>query len=109
MHVSPFISMDAVYDFPLAPIADTLGVSIVEHEEGTHVLDVQLWGQRVPLKTASLSRLLLRYPLMTAKTIAAIHGEALRLYLKRVPLYRQPRPSVEQRAQAALLTDLRKP
>ena len=109
MHVSPFISMDAAYDFHLAPVADTLGVNIVEHDAGTHVLDVQLWGQRVPLTTGSLSSLLLRYPLMIAKTITAIHGEALRLYLKRVPRYRQPRPSAEQRAQAALLAELRKP
>lgn len=109
MHVSPFISMDAVYDFHLAPVVDTLGVSIVEHEGGNHVLDVQLRGQRVPLTTASLSRVLLRYPLTIFKTIVAIHGEALRLYLKRVPIFRHPTPSVEQRAQDALLTDLRQP
>jgi len=107
MHVSPFISMDAVYDFHLAPVGETLAVSIVEHEGEKHVLDVQLYGRQVPLGTASLGRALLRYPLMTLKTIAAIHGEALRLYLRRVPFYRQPAPSVEQRAQDALLADLR--
>lgn len=107
MYVSPFISMDAVYDFHLAPVGDTLAVGIVEHEAGVHVLDAQLWGRRVPLTTATLSRVLLTYPLMTLTTVAAIHGEALRLYLKRAPLHRQPEPSVEQRAQQALLAELR--
>jgi len=92
MHVSPFISMDAVYGFHLVPVGETLAVGIVEHEAGVHVLDAQLWGRRVPLTT-----------------VAAIHGEALRLYLKRAPLHRQPEPSVEQRAQQTLLAELRTP
>ena len=55
------------------------------------------------------SVVLLTYPFMTLKTGAAIHGEALRLHLKRVPFHRQPEPSAEQRAQHALLSELRKP
>ena len=49
MHVSPFISMNAVYDFHLSPVGRTIAVSIVEHEEGDHVLDAQLWGHRLAL------------------------------------------------------------
>jgi DUF1365 family protein len=99
MHVSPFISMEAVYDFHLAPVGDRLAVGIVERESGRHVLDAQLWGRRVPLTTASLGRVLLTHPLMTVTTMAAIHFQALRLYLKGVPVHRQPPPSPDQREQ----------
>lgn len=108
LHVSPFISMDAIYDFHLAPVGDSLSIGIVEHEGGDHVLDAQLWGHRTPLTTATLSRTLLTYPLMTLRTTAAIHAQALRLYLKRTPFHRQPEPSVAQRAQRAGLGETRR-
>ena len=106
LHVSPFMSMDAIYDFHLSPIGDSLRVGIVEHEHGEHVLDAQLWGRRVPLTTRSLARVLLAYPFLTVKTVAAIHLEALRLHLKGTPFHRQPAPTSEQRQQAVELAGL---
>ena len=91
MHVSPFISMDAEYDFHLPTVGERAAVGIVEREAGTHVLDAQFWGRRKPLTTTSLARVLLALPLMTLKTITAIHLEALRLYRKGVPVYPRPR------------------
>ena len=109
MHVSPFISTDAVYDFHLGSVGQTLAVSIVEHEAGEHVLDAQLWGTRTPLTTGTLSRMLVAYPLMTLRTTAAIHTHALRLYLKRVPVHRHPDPSAAQRGQPNTPGELRRP
>ncbi|MEZ5478992.1 MAG: DUF1365 family protein [Thiolinea sp.] len=48
------------------------------------------------MSSASLAGVLLRFPLMTLKVTAAIYFEALRLWLKRTPLFdhpeTQPRP-----------------
>ena len=40
-----------------------------------------------------IRRALVRHPWLTGKVMAAIHYEALRLYLKRVPFY--PNPSTD--------------
>ncbi len=39
---------------------------------------------------ASLNKLLFRYPLMTAKVGLAIYWQALRLFLKGLPIYTHP-------------------
>ncbi|MBX4355285.1 DUF1365 domain-containing protein, partial [Mycobacterium tuberculosis] len=52
--------------------------------------DATLALSRVPLTRANLRGLLLRLPMMTLKTVLAIYWQALRLWLKRVPLYNHP-------------------
>ena len=106
MHVSPFLGMDCVYDFRLAPPGDHLTVGIVQHEEGRRVLDAQLWGRRAPLTTRTLTAALLRCPFVTLKTIAAIHAEAARLYLKGIPFQRHPGETDAQRKGRILLSSL---
>ncbi len=106
MHVSPFLAMDCTYDFTLAPVGERLGVGIVQHEEGRHVLDAQLRGRRTPLTTRTLTGALLRYPFVTVQTIAAIHAEAARLYLKGIPFRRHPGETEARRSQRALLSSI---
>jgi len=106
LHVSPFISMDASYEFHISPVTKNLTVGIVEYEADKHVLDAQLRGQEVPLTTSSLGRVFLQYPLICVKTIFSIHSQALRLLLKRLQFYRQPSPSEQQIVQDDLLSDL---
>jgi DUF1365 family protein len=99
MHVSPFVSMAAEYDFRIPPVGESLSVTILEREEGVPVLDARVWGTRVPLTDATLWSLAWRYPLITARVVAAIHWQALRLWRKGVGFHRQPSPSTAQREQ----------
>jgi hypothetical protein len=46
--------------------------------------------RRQAWSAASLHRALRRFPWVTAKVIAAIHWEALRLYIKKAPVYTRP-------------------
>lgn len=96
MHVSPFVSMDARYEFRFAPVGDRLSVFMTEYEHGQRFFAAYLRGRRTALTDGALAWLVLRYPLLTLRIIGAIHWQALRLYLKGAPFHHQPAASPEQ-------------
>lgn len=51
--------------------------------------------RRTEITTASLASVLFRFPLQTVKIVAAIHWQALRLWLKRCPVYAHPKKKRE--------------
>ena len=80
--VSPFIGMDQTYRFTLRPPGDRLSVRIKQHDaKGDYLIATQN-GDAAPLTDAALARLALATPWATLKVIAAIHWQALRLFLK---------------------------
>jgi DUF1365 family protein len=84
-YVSPFLSLDCRYRFHIEPPDEQVLIAIHETEAGNPVLTAAFSGTRQPLTDKTLALALLRNPLMTLKVIVAIHFEALRLWLKRVP------------------------
>jgi DUF1365 family protein len=83
-YVSPFLSRDCRYDFRIRPPDQHVAILIHEEEAGLPILDAGFAGKRRVLNDRTLMRMLLCYPLMTLKVIAAIHFEAVRLMLKGV-------------------------
>lgn len=92
LHVSPFIGMQTTYHFRLRVPAGRYSLAIAETDRAGPLLHAAASGRRATLSDATLAAAALRYPLMTLKVIAAIHWEALKLWLKGVPVYRKPRP-----------------
>jgi uncharacterized protein len=89
-HVSPFQPMDCGYDWRFTPPGDDLRVHMNLLRDGKRTFDATLSLARRPLDGTALARVLLRYPLMTAQVITAIHWQALRLWLKRTPVHSHP-------------------
>jgi len=91
-HVSPFMSMAHRYDWRFSVPADDLRVHMKVYRDCACEFDATLALRKMPLDRRSLARVLWRYPCMTAQVIGAIHWQALRLWLKRNPIYDHPAP-----------------
>ena len=90
MHVSPFMPMDVDYNWVLSAPADRLTVFMANSKDGQRLFDTSMTLNRKRITGPSLAYTLLRFPFHTFKVILAIYWEALRLWLKRCPLYLHP-------------------
>jgi DUF1365 family protein len=95
-HVSPFLPMDMENDWAFTPPGGKLVVHMnLRDRRRNKAFDATLLMRRREMTPGLLRGMLVRYPLMTARVIAKIHFEALKLWLKRAPVFRHPgrRPS----------------
>lgn len=86
LFVSPFAPRQGRYLFRLAPQAETMAVGVAYSDPTGPLIKTHFRGHRAPFNDATLRALMIRMPLMTFKVITAIHYEALKLFMKRVPL-----------------------
>ena len=89
-YVSPFLTVDGRYRMAFAPPDDRLAIQMSLEQDGERVFAASLTGTRLPLTNASLARMLVRYPLMTAKVTTLIHLQGLRLHRRGVAHVRRP-------------------
>jgi uncharacterized protein len=89
-YVSPFVEMAMRYYFRVTPPKDRVKLRILETDSEGPLLSATFSGRRRPLTSKELLRSFFSLPLVTLKIVAAIHWEALRLWLKGVRLI--PRP-----------------
>lgn len=84
-YVSPFMEMETHYRFSISPPEQDVMVRIVQTSEQGAMFAAAFRGRRRPLTSHSLLAALFGLPFLTFKVIAAIHWEALRLWLKGAP------------------------
>jgi len=98
-YVSPFMEMAMRYHFRVSPPDQTVKLRILETDGDGPLLAATFNGRRSRLNTAQLLRSFVAFPLVTFKIMAAIHWEALRLWLKGARLVPR-RPVAHQNAAA---------
>ena len=89
-HVSPFMPMDQEYAWRFTVPGRRLAVHMRNQRAGARVFDASLVLERRALTTANLTRVLARFPLITARVSAAIYWQALRLWWKGVRFHPHP-------------------
>lgn len=89
-HVSPFMPMTQTYRWRFGVPGKDVAVHMDNFEGGVSVFDATLVLHREAISTASLARVLVRFPASCVRVLAAIYWQALRLWLKRVPFHPHP-------------------
>ena len=81
-YVSPFMDMDLSYAFRIRRPGESVKVVVDTHDADGLVLAASFLGKRSELTDANLIKAWLRHPWMTVGVVAAIHIEALKIWLK---------------------------
>ncbi|MDR3388091.1 MAG: DUF1365 domain-containing protein [Rudaea sp.] len=90
-HVSPFMPMQRDYVWRFTTPDAQLRVHMDVLDGAERDFDATLMLHRRPLNGANLARVLWRFPAMTLRIVAAIHWQALRLWLRRNPVHDHPK------------------
>jgi len=90
-HVSPFLPMDRNYHWSFEVPGDSLRIHMDVMQGSTRDFDATLVLERRPLNANTLASCLLRYPFVTFKTALGIYWQALKLWVKRIPFYPNPK------------------
>ncbi|MGV8844355.1 MAG: DUF1365 domain-containing protein [Pseudomonas sp.] len=101
-HVSPFLPRDVEYRMSFSQPGQRLGLQMADWQGEEKLFDASLSLERVELNRRNLHQHLLSFPWMTGKTVLAIYWQALRLLLKRTPIF--PHQAVEGSSRTGHLT-----
>jgi len=104
-YVSPFIEMEMRYYFRVSPPQECVKLRILETDRQGPLLAATFLGRRRSLTTAALLRAFLLLPLVTLKIVAAIHWEAVRLWLKGARLAARPNAATANAINTSLAID----
>lgn len=95
-YVSPFVEMAMRYHFRVTLPENRVKLRILETDSEGPLLSATFIGHRRPLTTQELLRSFFSLPMVTLKVVAAIHWEALQLWIKGVRLVPRPRKATDE-------------
>lgn len=95
-HVSPFLDVCGDYRFTLDAPGDTTRVVIKEFDDGQPIMTAAMHGTARPLTDTAIISRVLAMPLATLKVTAAIHWQALKLWIRGAGYRPKPAPPHEE-------------
>lgn len=93
LHVSPFMRMEMDYEFRGHAPGERLDLTIDGVDAEGLLITAAIAARRRPLDDQNILPVVAAIPFLTLKVVAAIHWEALKLWLKGVGLRPAPRPA----------------
>jgi len=91
-HVSPFNPIEMDYHWYSTTPDQTLVLHLENWQDDAKVMDATMILAREAITAASINKILIRFPLMTVKVIAAIYWQALKIWCKGVPIFSHRKP-----------------
>lgn len=88
-HVSPFNPIDMQYKWQIAQPSDTFNMALSCYQQQRH-FTASLALRKQPLNSRSMTKLILKMPSTTLFSVVGIYWQALKLFLKRTPVYSHP-------------------
>lgn len=89
-HVSPFFPVCGGYRFALEAPGEHLSLAVHNVDRGARTHVATLTGERAALSDRTLLKAFLTLPMMTVGVVAAIHWQALKLWLRGARYHRKP-------------------
>ena len=84
-YVSPFIDLDAFFDFDLAIPTEKLNIKIDDYDnEGERFFISTLTGEKKPLTNGNMLRYFFSVPLIPLQVMGLIHWQAFKLWIKKI-------------------------
>ncbi|HWA21179.1 MAG TPA: DUF1365 domain-containing protein [Caulobacterales bacterium] len=105
LHVSPFFAVRGSYSFALQAPDERLSLTVQNIVDGRVEHIATLTGARAALSDRSLLAAFLMLPLMTIGVVAAIHWQALKLWLRGARYHKKPAAPTASVSQARLLIE----
>lgn len=90
-HVSPFMDMNMDYHWKVHAPDQFLKLNIESITDNKKMFNASMQLKRIEINSKHLASTLINFPLMTIKVVAAIHFEALKLWLKGIQYIPHPK------------------
>ncbi len=90
MHVSPFCEVKGSYHFRFDERTNSCLVKIDYKDAEAILINTGIRGKKIVFNNTNLIKVLLRQPFLTIGVMWRIHWQALLLWRKKVPFFRQP-------------------
>jgi len=95
-HVSPLFDLKGRYHFTFSEPGERLAVRLDETREGAPLIDTAMAGQARLFSDAMILRQVVVMPVQAFKVLAAIHWQALKIWLRGARFHKKPKPPMTE-------------